>query len=127
MWRRQPPRNPNKHLDPIAWEWFAAQGDRVMVGSCALDHLDMEVLGREWIRRLPSRSAGLVTIDAAAPQAGELLLAAMLRDGCAVIGNAVTAANCDAVMDQLDVRQTRNPVPNGGLFGRFICLLHVFC
>jgi ectoine hydroxylase-related dioxygenase (phytanoyl-CoA dioxygenase family) len=54
-----------------------------------------------WIERLPHRDLGLVTIDNSAPEAFPLLLAAMVRDGCAVIKDAVSSSLCDTVMSQL--------------------------
>ena len=53
----------------------------------------------KWIASLPKHAGaggGLVTIDAAADDAVELMLAALHRDGCVILGNAATREQCDA-------------------------------
>jgi hypothetical protein len=63
-----------------------------------------------YLQRLPPRHRGLVTVQMDNTQgaggggdAYGLALAALVRDGCVVLGKAVTAENCDACMQQVHV------------------------
>lgn len=72
----------------------------IAAGAVEVNSLNLENIG-EWIANLPHRNQGLVVINNSDPDAFPLLLSAMVRDGCAVIENAVSTSLCDAVMAQL--------------------------
>jgi hypothetical protein len=79
---------------------------RPSLGS--LQHLAPHNMG-SWIQKLPPLSNGLVTVKYGADDDAELLLAALLRDGCCVIGDAVSAVRCAFFYRYLRPRMPLDP------------------